>query len=273
MSNLSRILVFPLVLGLVSSVATAAPDQGKGDAPKAKREERPRGGDSRDPRGGGPKGRDTWASLNPEQRIQLREALRKVWADPAVISAREEVKQASDAYQAAIKAAVERADPSVAELLAKVQGAGGLEGERRGDGFPGDGAPPARRGFDEQIRPPGFLDSLAPEAREKFRKAEAAAMKSEAVKEVRDELDAIRKEDEALRRKRLEVHRKLRKVTVGEMIRIDPSIEEMQKHLGNGERPRPGDASPEGAAPKKDKPAEAAEDAPPKADKEKKEKE
>jgi len=179
-----------------------------------------------------------WESLSPEQREKLREALRQVWTDPAVINAREEIKHASDAYQAAIKSAVEKADPSVAELLAKVQIPGGVGGGLPGGpgamSLPGgpavSGAGPVRN-FDEQIRPPGFLESLPPEEREKFRKAETAALESEAVKAAKAELAKIREEDEALRRKRLEAHRHLRKVTVGEMIRIDPSIAPMQKRL------------------------------------------
>jgi hypothetical protein len=185
-----------------------------------------------------------WESLSPEQREKLREALRGVWTDPAVINAREEVKHATEAYQAAIKAAVERADPSVTDLLSKVQGSGmmgamppGGPGGPSGPGGPGSPNGSAMRGFDQQIRPPGFLDGLSPEAREKFRKTEEDAMNSEAVKAARAELDQIREEDEAIRRKRVEAHRKLRKVTVEEMIRIDPAIAAMQKRLLDGGRP------------------------------------
>ncbi len=182
-----------------------------------------------------------WESLSPEQREKLREALRKVWTDPAVINAREEIKHASDAYQEAIRSAVEKADPSMAGVLAKLQGAGGMGsgggmGMPGGPGEPGKGTGGSPRGFEEQIRPPGFLESLSPEDREKFRKAETAALESEAVKAAREELTRIREEDEALRRKRLEAHRKLRKVTFEEMVRIDPSIAAMQKRL-EGARP------------------------------------
>lgn len=179
-----------------------------------------------------------WESLSPEQREKLREALRGVWTDPAVINAREEVKHATEAYQAAIKAAVERADPSVADLLSKVQGSGMMGAmPPGGPGGPGSANGSPMRGFDQQIRPPGFLDGLSPEAREKFRKTEEEAMNSETVKAARSELDQIREEDEALRRKRVEAHRKLRKVTVEEMIRIDPTIAAMQKRLLDGGRP------------------------------------
>lgn len=215
---------------------------------------------------------EAWESLSPEQREKLREALRLVWTDPAVINAREEIKHASDAYQAAIKSAVEKADPSVAEVLAKIQGAGGMgpvvpggPGGMTMPGGPGSSGGGPSRGFDEQIRPPGFLESLPPEDREKFRKAEAAALESEPVKAARAELAKIRDEDEALRRKRLEAHRKLRKVTVEEMIRIDPSIAPVQKRLleagkggltdkkksGDGKEGKSADTTPETKKPEK----------------------
>lgn len=214
---------------------------------------------------------ELWESLSEEQREKLRQALREVWTDPAVIAAREEVKQAGDAYQEAIKAAVSRADPSVAEVMARIQrsnsgmahehiwgrppvpmgqGGKGMPQPPHGPGSPEKGGPGSRRVFDDQIKPPGFLDKLPPEERAKFRKAEETAMESEVVKAARAELDKIREEDEALRRKRLEAHRRLRKITIDEMERLDPSIAEIRKSLP-GEDRKDG-ARPEGT--KKDEP-------------------
>jgi hypothetical protein len=214
---------------------------------------------------------ELWESLSEEQREKLKQALRDVWTDPAVIAAREEVKQAGDAYQEAIKAAVSRADPSVAEVMTRIQRSNsgmahehiwgrppmamgpagkGMAQPPHGQGPPEKGGPGARRGFDDQIKPPGFLDNLPPEARAKFRKAEESAMASEVVKAARAELDKISEEDEALRRKRLEAHRRLRKITIDEMERIDPSIAEIRKKLP-GEDRKDG-ARPEGV--KKDEP-------------------
>gem|GEM_PF-558043 len=208
---------------------------------------------------------EVWESLSDEQREKLRQALRDVWTDPAVIAAREEVKQAGDAYQAAIKAAVSRADPSVAEVMSKIQrsnsgvahehiwgrapvamgqGGKGLTPTAHPPGFAEKGGSVSRRGFDDQIKPPGFFDGMPPEVRVKFRAAEESAMASEAVKAARAELDRIRGEDELLRRKRLEAHRKLRKVTLDEIVRIDPSLAEVRKALA-GEDRREG-ARPEG---------------------------
>lgn len=215
---------FPFLATLLFSVLLAAPllAQERENAKKRvwNKEERER--------------HEAWQSLDSEQREALREALRSVWTDPAVISAREEVKHASEAYQSAIKAAVERTDPEVAALLDKVRGP---DKAGEGPGFPGSPGGPSRRGFDEQIKPPGFLESLSPEEREKFRKAEEEAKRSERVVAARAELAEIRKEDEALRRKRLEAHRRLRSVTLEEMIRIDPSVAAIQKRL-DGDRHR-----------------------------------
>ena len=152
-----------------------------------------------------------------------------------MISAREEVKQASESYQAAIKAAVSKADPSVAEAMAKIQRSNSGMANSQISGPPHIGMG-LKRGFDDQIKPPGFLDSLPAEAREKFRKTEETAMASDVVKAAKAELEKIREEDEALRRKRLEAHRKLRKITLDEMVRIDPSIGEIRKKLSGEDR-------------------------------------
>lgn len=195
--------------------------------------------------------------MSDEQRDKLRQALRDVWTDPAVISAREEVKQAGDAYQESITAAVSRVDPSVAEVMTRIQrsnsgmahehiwgrpplaigqGGKGVLPPLHAPGSQEKGGSGPRRGFDDQIKPPGFLDNLPPEARDKFRRAEAAALDSEVVKAARSELEKIREEDEVLRRKRLEAHRKLRKITIDEMERIDPSIAEIRKKLPGEDR-------------------------------------
>ena len=239
-----------LVTGQVFGDNAEVDDKGKGRADKAQEN-----GGIRDK--GETARLEVWESLSDEQRDKLRQALRDVWTDPAVISAREEVKQAGDAYQESITAAVSRVDPSVAEVMTRIQrsnsgmahehiwgrpplaiGQGGKgvlpplhapgPQEKEGSGL--------RRGFDEQIKPPGFLDKLPPEARDKFRRAEAAALDSEVVKAARSELEKIREEDEVLRRKRLEAHRKLRKITIDEMERIDPSIAEIRKKLPGEDR-------------------------------------
>lgn len=225
---------------------------------------------------------EAWESLSEEQREKLKKALRDVWTDPAVISAREEVKQASDAYQEAIKAAVNRSDPSLADVMSKIQRSnsgmahehiwghptrGGRDfGKERPQSSPRQESPEkgastkSRRGFGDQIKPPGYLDALPPEEREKFRIAEETALESEAVQTARSELEKIREEGEALRRKRLGAHRALRKVTIDEMIRIDPSIAGIRKKLSGEDRgpdapPRKEGGKKEGPPPAREKSA------------------
>lgn len=213
---------------------------------------------------------EAWESLSDEQRERLRQALREVWTDPAVVTAREEVKHAGDAYQAAVKSAMERVDPSVSELLAKVQGSSGRSPERGGafpPGGPGNGGAPGpggpggggmMRGFDELFKPPGFLESLPAEIRDRFKKAEEEALKSEAVKQARGDLAKVREEDDLLRRKRIDAHRKLRKVILEEMVRVDPGLAETQKKLLEGSRGNSSDKK----GPEKKKERDGTNDAP-----------
>lgn len=199
---------------------------------------------------------EAWESLDEAQREKLKKALREAWTDPAVISAREEVKQASDAYQEAIQDAVNRSDPSLAEVMSKIQrsnsgmaheriwgrpareGRDGRKGmspptSRRGAQEKDDAKP--RRGFGGQLRPPGYLEALSAEERETFRRAEEAALASEAVRTARSELEKLREEGEALRHRRLDAHRELRKATIEEMIRFDPTISKLREKLSGGD--------------------------------------
>lgn len=179
-----------------------------------------------------------WESLSDEQKMQLREALRDVWSDPAVLSAREDVKQASDAYQAAVREAVRRADPEVADLVVKLQSSS--EGKAR-ERIGGPSKFGMRRSGDYPMGPPGYLDGLSDEERARFKKVQEQARESAAVKEARKELEELHARDNELRRRRLMAHRKLRKAIMESMVEIDPEIEALQKRVYNGERRgRPG---------------------------------
>lgn len=181
-----------------------------------------------------------WESLSEEQRTQLKEALRDVWSDPAVLSAREDVKQASDSYQNAVRDAIKRVDPSVSELVARLQSAS--EGEARdrlGGGMQMKFGP--RRGGDYPMGPPGYLDKLSPEQKERYQKAQEKARESEAVKAAKEELESIREQDSELRRRQLAAHKKMRRVMLESMVEADPGIEELQKQVHDGDRRgRPG---------------------------------
>ncbi len=197
---------------------------------------------------------EAWDSLGDEQKQKLRAALRAVWADPAVINARDEVKSASESYQEAIRAAIAKADPSVANVLRKVDTMNkGKSQERLG------GGPPirmiSRRGGDFPIGSPGFMERLSEDQKNRFREAERAARESDAVRQVKLDWEALNKEEETLRRKRMETLRKMRVVTLNEMVRIDSSLVDLREELVEawkgeaGKRPKGG--APSGSPRKK----------------------
>lgn len=173
----------------------------------------------------------SWDSLSEEERRKLREALREVWTDPAVISAREEVSQASNAYHEAIEAAVAAEDPAVAKLLNRVQAArkGRLHDRIGEDSLTKHG----RRRGDYPMGSPGFLEKLSPEEQEKFRSAQEAARESEAVREAREELEALREEDKDLRHRRLAAYKRMREAMHEAMVAADPEIEELRERFAS----------------------------------------
>lgn len=223
------------------------PDEGE----KRKRPmgERPRYGDSS-------AHREKWEKLSEEEREKLKLALREVWADPAVLSAREEVNEATQAFQDAIRVAMTKADPEVAALLKEVQTPGHGPGSGRPHGRPGGPGMPKRMG-DTPTGPPAFFEKMTPEEREHFRKVELKAREAESVVAIRKELEGIQKEDDQLRRKRMEVYRKMRKAVLNAMVKEDPSLAEKISELGSrrGSGPKSGPRmkgkKPDGTPPEK----------------------
>lgn len=197
---------------------------------------------------------ELWESLSEEERKQLKEALRKVWSDPTVISARDEVQQASEAYHRAMKAAISRADPAAGKLLSKMnERGGGAPGDRMGERR-GPGGPFSRRGdrpVGEIMGFPAALEGFSDEERTRFREAESKARAASAVKEVLAELASSRENDDAIRKGRLQLYQKLRKVMLAEMVKIDPEIEALVVKLRPvGSGPRPGGKDSGRPAPK-----------------------
>lgn len=175
--------------------------------------------------------KEMWNSLSDGEREKLRAVLREVWSDPAVISARDEVKSAAEAYQKAIREAVSQADPSMAELMAKAKKSSEGHIRDRLGGPPSGRSGMFRRAGDYPMSPPGFSEKLSPEEQRKFRKAEEAAKETPKVVEAQAALKALQKQDEEMRRKRLEAHRQMRKALLIEMVKKDPSVKELQDRL------------------------------------------
>lgn len=176
------------------------------------------------------KEREKWDSLSQEDRERLREALREVWTDPAVLSAREDIKVASEAYQEAIRKAVSNADPTVADLLKEMQttNEGNMRARVKGDG-PGRFGP---RGLEYSAGPPAFLEKLSPEERELFKAAEKEAQNAASVIAARKEIEALREKDDQIRRQRMEAHLKMRKAVLEVMFAENPELKELQSRLG-----------------------------------------
>ncbi len=200
----------------------------------------------RDSHGGGKRpGTAVWNSLSEEERKKLREVLRRVWSDPEVQSAREEVKNAAENYKNAVKTAVGNEDPLVAKLLVKVQSenAGNVSQLLPGrPPFPGDGKGERRGSEHLLVGPPGFLERLTEEQRRKFLKAQAIAKDSPAVKDAFKELDKIREKDESFRKERLQAFKKLRKASYQALLSVDPELKEF---LPKGNFQRKGRKHPE----------------------------
>jgi len=175
-----------------------------------------------------------WKSLSPEEQEKLKEALRSVWSDPTVISARDEVQQASETYHKAMKAAINRADPSAAKVLGKLHSLSGgppgdRKGERRGPGFP----LPHRgeRSIGESMGFPAALGDFSEVERARFREVESKARETSEVKMIIAELESTREEDEAIRKRKLDLFRELRMTILAEMVKIDPQVEALVAKL------------------------------------------
>lgn len=205
-----RLLLLLLSLSFVSASLSAGPEE---SAPTALKPERAK-----------------WESLSEKDREKLRVALREVWTDPAVLSAREEVKLASEAYQEAIRQAVAKSDPTLVDLLAKVQeGNEGTISERmKGDG-PGRFGP--GRGFEYPTGPPAFLEKLTAEERVKFKEAEETARNAPKVLEAKKEMEQLRAQDEQIRKKRMEAHLKMRRAVLEAMFEENPELKKLQPRL------------------------------------------
>jgi len=233
-------------LGLHGFAQDGSGAKAPSDAPE-RSAERPRGergappsGSARGevPRFDGP-GRERWGSLGDEEKERLRAALREVWTDPQVISAREEVQQASEAYRSAVREAMGRLDPSVVPLLQEMQKEGeGRSRERLGSGPPGPpgfSGPKGRAGYRSPdfspAGPPGFLERFPPAEQERFRQAEAKAQRSDRVESARSRLSELREQDESLRKERFEAHLDLRRGLFEEILAEDPGLSGMVETL------------------------------------------
>lgn len=171
--------------------------------------------------------REAWDSLSEEEKTKLKEALRKVWSDPAVVSARGDIQRAADDYRDAMKNAVSNSDPEIAALLEKVQSANeGHFKERIGSrmgGIPGSG----KRNVEFFLHPPGYLESLSKEEQTQYRNALGIAKETPELKKAFAEVEKIRNRDEEVQKAKVEAIRNLRRTYIQEMVKADPEVEKI----------------------------------------------
>ena len=215
--------------------------------------------------------RERWSQLSPEDQKRLREALRTVWSDPKVLSARENVNRSVREYQEAIRETIANQDPETAKLLEKLNrgkggllpGGSGMEGAKRHYSMISNG-----RGLDQMLLPPSMIEKMDPEQKKRFMEVSKQARAETEVIAALRAVEGLHKEDEALRRKRFEALRKFRRSYFEAVARIDPELKKFippprskppgpfgEKGRGGKKRPGmkgppPGEAAPSGVAPK-----------------------
>jgi len=158
--------VIPTSFAQEGGPATSSPGPSKGGK-GSKGDKGEKIGKEHRPRGGGPGSgkKMEFADLSEEERNQVKEALRVVWADPEVRSARKELSEASKRYRETLHAAMENAAPEVRPILVRMF-------ERMAEGGPGGPGghggrriPPAiaemDKRFEAQSKEANFIGAVA----------------------------------------------------------------------------------------------------------------
>jgi hypothetical protein len=170
-----------------------------------------------------PKDPRSWSNLSEEEQKKLKEALRTVWSDPTVLSARESVNRSAQEYQLAVREMIKKQNPETAILLDKVQKSqppGMMQmflGEVHGTKRP-------MHGFG--LTPPPMMERMNETQRARFKEAETKAKMRPEVVAAMEELKTLSQEDEEIRRKKMEAFRKLRQAHFEAMMEIDPELKE-----------------------------------------------
>ncbi len=166
-----------------------------------------------------PKDSRGWSDLSEEDQKKLKEALRTVWSDPTVLSARESVNRSAHEYQLAVREMIKKQNPENAILLDRVQ-----KSQPPGmmQMFLGDGHGAKR----PMLTSPAMMERMNDSQRARFKEVEAKAKMNPKVIAAMEELRALGQEDEEIRRKKMEAFRKLRHVQFEAMMEIDPELRE-----------------------------------------------
>ncbi|MEM7698805.1 MAG: hypothetical protein AAF236_10410 [Verrucomicrobiota bacterium] len=169
--------------------------------------------------------------LPEAQREELREAIRQAWSDPAVVSAREDIRESTEAYQKALREAIDRTNPELSEVLSKMQHLSDGSVRDRLGSRPGPKGG-ERRPPEQMILPPGTFEKLSEEQREALKRSFDSIRETDEFKAATDRLEKIREQDEAIRAKRIEGHRAMRKMMLEALADEDPKLAERLSRLG-----------------------------------------
>lgn len=163
------------------------------------------------------------ADLTADERKRLGDAREKAMDDPTVRSLREAKDKLEDQLDAAMRAAMLAADPSLSTTLDKVQQARGRAKEMRGK-----------------------FDSLTSEQKQKLKAARTAAKDDPAVQAAREKMRAA--QDPAAKR---EAGKAMHDAMKAAMIKADPGLASLLEQLGPGAM---GPGSRHGGGPDGDRP-------------------
>lgn len=167
------------------------------------------------------KAKRNWSDLSEAEKQKLREALRTVWSDPRVVSARENVNRSAREYREAIQLTLASLDPESARL------ASSLEDEAKNPPPPfvnGNAGKGKRPGLEHFLNPPPFLEKLSDEQKQLYFKASATAHAEPQVQAAWEELKALNREDEEMRHRKFEALRKYRSVYLEAIVKAEPQL-------------------------------------------------
>ncbi len=177
--------------------------------------------------------------LTDTERTKLREAMKDVWTDPAVVQSREAINESVKAYKASIRTALLKKDPSLEPALIKMEKDSSghvrqmMGGPPRGPGshrFDGKGKSsnsPEISPFDRFTRYPPFLNDLPENKKNNYFKVRDQIRDSTEIKSILKRLEDFNEQDKRNRIERTSLYSELRKTIHKKMIEIDPSLSEI----------------------------------------------
>lgn len=167
-----------------------------------------------------------WSDLSETDQKKLREALRTVWSDPTVVSARENVNRSAHEYRRAVRETIGKQDPETAQLLEKIDRSqsGLLQSVMDSGGMRKPHHGPMTGRLSQMVAPPHMMDKMTDEQKARFKEAGVKARKKPEVMAALEQMKNLSKEDDQIRVKKMEAFRKFRLVYFESIAEIDPEL-------------------------------------------------